>query len=62
MGTWIRKWCFVNSGEDIVIVTASGDTVDVVDYDDEGIGALNLSGSPPTAAVLAQMVLGPHWS
>ena len=35
-----------NSGEDIVIVTASGDTVDVVDYDDEGDWGRRSRGRP----------------
>ena len=48
-----------NSGEDIVIVTASGDTVDVVDYDDEGDWGAKSSGSPPTAAGASADGLGP---
>ena len=48
-----------NSGEDIVIVTASGDTVDVVDYDDEGDWGAKSSGTPPTAAAASADGLGP---
>ena len=48
-----------NSGEDIVIVTASGDTVDIVDYDDEGDWGAKSSGTPPTATAASADGLGP---
>ena len=62
MGTWSGNGALSNSGEDIVIVATSGDTVDVVDYDDEGDWGAKSSGSPPTAADVLANGLGPSLS
>jgi len=50
-GTTAYQWTsgsLKNSGEDIILVTNNGDTVDVVDYDDSGVWPTSPDGNGPS--------------